>query len=182
MELAGVNTTRAAGPETGGLELYRVIGDAWGQIQQTVNDIVAVFGRGKSDDPRTATIPAAALLEVTPTASCRGAAGPDGREAFQRALFESGALQRVADVTEQARQRLHAALGQLPGHGPYAAMFGVWIDDLVTLFYRPGTSLPYGTENRAEDVVGLAALSPNDRALFTSLCLREGLHHAPSPS
>jgi geranylgeranyl pyrophosphate synthase len=124
------------------LEPYRVIGDALAKIQQIVDDVTDLFGESDSQDLRTGTwnVPLTILLDTVPE-EARAQWATRLREADKkevcRLFYDTGAMERVAAVTEAARVRIHQTFAELPCGGPYLAMLLAWLDDLVAIFYKP---------------------------------------------
>jgi geranylgeranyl pyrophosphate synthase len=152
------------------LEPYRVIGDAFAQMQQIVNDVADLFGTSDSQDLYTGTwnVPLTMLLATLPEAARTPWAArlrAADRHEVCRLLYDTKAMAHVAAVTETARRRIHQTFARLPCGGPYLAMLLAWLDDLAALLYKPRV-LPFSVDIETMDS---ADLHPADAVLFEQL-------------
>lgn len=166
-ELAGLCTLSDDGAQLP--TEYRVIGDSMAEIQQLVND-VDDLSLGESTDLQTGAwnVPLAILLEGVPeNERTARAAGLRGIDAARRReiLYESGATERVAELVEAARLRVHAAFAALGRRGPYLALMLGWLDSFVAQYYFP-PSLSVAVNIDATDS---AELPTEDAALLVGL-------------
>jgi geranylgeranyl pyrophosphate synthase len=127
------------------LECSRAIGQDLACMVQIANDLGDLFGAAPSDDLRTGTwnIPLTLFLhrlsadERASWLERLRAPTTVERRALQEALQANGALRELAELSEQARRRIHTRIAGLAVDQAYAAFFLAWLDDLAALFYRP---------------------------------------------
>jgi len=150
------------------LPKYRVIGDSMAEIQQLVNDVDDLFS-GTSVDLRNGTwnVPLAIFLDGLPeherTARAQTLLDADAPR-VREIVYESGAVDRVAELVEAARRRVHSAFSTIGG-GPYLALMLGWLDGFVAQYYFPPT-LRVAVDIDAADP---EELSTEDGALLTEL-------------
>lgn len=173
-ECAGVHASprRLAGSDLGP---HRRLGDALAGMQQIVDDVSDLFGPEKSADVRTRTcnVPLAALLEVLPdddrarwSELLRDPTALDQR-ALGQALYDSGAMTKIATMLEAERERIHRAVVEIASDATYAAILLAWVDDLAALVYCPTATFDSPDIERVEP----QGLAGPDLELFERLRL-----------
>ena len=166
MYAAAASPTRLGG----GLEPYRLIGDALAQIQQITDDAVELFDLAESQDLRTGTwnVPLTVFLNMMPQedrAQWAARLRETDKQEVGRLLYDAKALHQVAAAIETARVCIHQTFAELPCGGPYLAMLLAWLDDLVAIMYSPRV-LHLCVDVTTVDNTGL---HPADATLFERL-------------